>query len=102
MIAKLFIYALTLFMLSFEYFQVIDNGWDYLKERTNWVDQCSSALIFFMVLKNDYFPKSIYNLQFIKSKNGWSRSQKKRFLLERPVLYCTGSTFILGQAGGKE
>ena len=64
MVAKLFIYALTLFMLSFEYFQVIDNGWGYLKERTNWVDQCSSGLIFFMVLKNDFFPESIYNLKY--------------------------------------
>ena len=51
-------------MLSFEYFQIIDKKWDYLKERTNWVDQLSSVWVLFMVIKNDYFEGSIYNLEY--------------------------------------
>lgn len=63
-ISKQIVIALTFFMLSFEYLQIVDSGWDYFKERTNWVDQTSSILILFMILKHDYFPREMFNLKY--------------------------------------
>ena len=37
-IAKVLVYSLTLYMLSFEIFQVIDRKWAYLGSLTNWAD----------------------------------------------------------------
>ena len=60
---KQVVYALTFFMLAFEYFQVIDYGWAYFKERTNWVDMISSIMVLLMAIKNDFYPEDFYTLE---------------------------------------
>ena len=59
---KVLVYSLTLYMASFEVFQLIDKKWLYLTELSNWVDQISSLLIFGMVIKNDFFSDKWYDL----------------------------------------
>ena len=60
---KVLVYSLTLYMASFELFQMIDKKWKYLGELSNWVDQISSLLIIGMVIKNDFYSEQWYDLK---------------------------------------
>ena len=61
-VSKMLVYGLTLYMFSFEIFQVMDKKWSYFCELANWVDQISSLMVLGMLIKNDYFIESAYNI----------------------------------------
>ena len=52
---KVWIYIITLYMFSFEVFQIIDKGlMDYLSELSNWSDQLSTFLILYLLIGEDF------------------------------------------------
>ena len=42
---------------------MMDKGWSYLNSIQNLIDQSSSILILLMVIKNDYYEESFYNIR---------------------------------------
>ena len=51
-------------MFTFEIFQMMDKGWSYLNSIQNLIDQSSTILILLMVIKNDYYEESFYNIRY--------------------------------------
>ena len=58
LILKVWIYVITLYMFSFEVFQMKDNGLKYITELINVADLCSTGLILYLLITEDFFSES--------------------------------------------
>ena len=58
------IYALSLYMFSFEVLQIYDFGRSYLLSLTNWIDQISTFFILVILFRNDFFHDRLYTIEY--------------------------------------
>ena len=62
--AKMLVISLTFYMFSFEVLQMMDRKWSYFDDLANWVDQISSLLVLCLLIKNEWFIDTLYDLPY--------------------------------------